>query len=81
MTASGVTEAEPIDEVVGIWDTNNSSLSLGGLLIFAEELKMQTLINQAKSAAIGIVGDRAGSLLPGQLPQNGEPIVLSSREA
>ena len=81
MTASGVAEAEFMDEVVGIWDTNNSPLSLGGLLVLSEELKMQALVHQAKSIAIGIVGDRAGSLLPGQLPQNGEPIVLLSREA
>jgi hypothetical protein len=81
MAASGCEEAELMDEVIGIWDTNNSPLSLGGLLILAEELKMQTLVHQAKSVAIGIVGDCASSLLPGQLPQNGEPLVLLSREA
>jgi hypothetical protein len=69
-----------MDEVIGIWDTNNSPLSLGGLLVLAEELKMQAMVHQAKSAAIGIVGDRAGSLFSGHLPQNGEPIVLLSRE-
>jgi hypothetical protein len=36
-----INEAEPFNELVGIWDTNKSPISLGGLLIFIAELLIQ----------------------------------------
>jgi len=71
----------PIDEIVGIWDTNISPLNLGGLLMLVEELKIQARIFETILTTISIVGDQADSLLPGKVFQYEDPIVLSSQEA
>lgn len=78
MTYTMLAEIESMDEVVGIWDINNSPLSLGGLLTFVEELKIQTIIHQAQSANIGIVGDRGDSILS---DRQANAAVLLNRES
>jgi hypothetical protein len=43
--------------VLGVWDLNKAPLTLGGLLTFAEELKIQCLINKLKVASLCFYGD------------------------
>ena len=51
--------------ILGIWDLQAAPLSLGGLLILAEELQMQRIIHGASDVDVCIVGDTSQVLPAG----------------
>lgn len=66
--------------LLGIWDLNKAPLSLGGMLILVEELKMQCIVHGANGADICIIGDTANLRPIYRIQVNGDVATLSEGE-
>lgn len=81
MTMNESTELNERKRVLGIWDLDASSVSLGGLLILVAELRMQCMIHGADFADICFIGN-ATHLLPVRgIQADGDAVTLLDGKA